>query len=167
MSKEPGFTTEYTLDKTFFAECYDQTSVPIQFPKAYLKAFLFLIFGWVLLEFELLPSGYVGWFFIVLSVIEAFSVYCKRTWWLWRQRISSGSDSKVVFKGDLDGVSYKNYKTTNTIKWSQIDELEQTDLGLIIHIGKQRQYVSKSCLNDEAIAFMLEQHAAAKETASK
>jgi hypothetical protein len=59
-------------------------------------------------------------------------------------------------------VSYKNYKTTNTIKWSQIDELEQTDLGLIIHIGKQRQYVSKSCLNDEAIAFMFEQHEAVK-----
>ncbi|NOH81626.1 YcxB family protein [Vibrio sp. RE86] len=164
MSKDPGFTTEYTLDKVFFAECYDQTSVPAQFPKSYLKGFLFLIFGVVLLEFELLPNGYVGWFFIVLSVIEAFSVYCKRTWWLWRQRISSGAGSKVFFKGDLNGVSYKNYKTTNTIAWNQIDELEQTDLGLIIHIGKQRQYVSKSCLSDEAIAFMVEQHAAAQES---
>ena len=162
MSKDSGFTTEYTLDKAFFAECYDQTSLPTQFPKAYLKAFLLLLFGWVLLEFELLPSGYVGWFFIVLSVIEAFSVYCKRTWWLWRQRISSGAASKVVFKGDLDGVSYKNYKATNTIKWSQIDELEQTDLGFIIHIGKQRQYVSKLCLSDSAITFMVDQHKASK-----
>ena len=162
MPKDPGFTTEYTLDKTFFAECYDQTSLPTQFPKAYLKAFLFLIFGWVLLEFELLPSGYVGWFFIVLSVIEAFSVYCKRTWWLWRQKISSGAGSKVVFSGDTDGVSYKNRKTTNTIAWRDIAQLEQTDLGFILHIGKQRQYVSKSCLSDEAIAFMIEQHEVSK-----
>lgn len=110
MSKEPGFTTEYKLDKTFFAECYDQTSLPTQFPKAYLKGILFLIFGVVLLEFELLPNGYVGWFFIVLSVIEAFSVYCKRTWWLWRQRISSGAGSKIVFQGDANGVSYKTTK---------------------------------------------------------
>ncbi|WP_435249185.1 YcxB family protein [Vibrio sp. nBUS_14] len=162
MSKESGFTTEYTLDKTFFAECYGQTSLPTQFPKAYLKGILFLVFGVVLLEFELLPNGYVGWFFIVLSVIEAFSVYCKRTWWLWRQKISSGAGSKVIFSGDTDGVSYKNRKATNTITWNQIDELEQTDLGFIIHIGKQRQYVSKSCLRDDAITFMVEQHKASK-----
>ena len=162
MPKESGFTTEYTLDKTFFVECYDQTSLPTQFPKAYLKGILFLVFGVVLLEFELLPNGYVGWFFIVLSVIEAFSVYCKRTWWLWRQKISSGAGSKVIFSGDTDGVSYKNRKATNTITWNQIDELEQTALGVIIHIGKQRQYVSKSCLSDDAITFMVEQHKASK-----
>lgn len=98
MSKDFDFTTEYTLDKPFFAECYDQTSLPVKFPQAYWKGILFLIFGVVLLEFELLPNGYVGWFFIVLSVIEAFSVYCKRTWWLWRQNISSSRGSKVVFE---------------------------------------------------------------------
>ena len=162
MSKDPGFTTEYILDKTFFTECYDQTSLPTQFPKAYLKGILFLIFGVVLLEFELLPNGYVGWFFIVLSVIEAFSVYCKRTWWIWRQKISSGAGSKVIFQGDVNGVSYKNAKNTNTIAWTDISQLQQTDLGFILHIGKQRQYVSKSCLNDEAIAFMVEQHEASK-----
>ncbi|WP_394247097.1 YcxB family protein [Vibrio profundi] len=162
MSKDSGFTFEYTLDKAFFAECYDQTSQPVKFPNAYYKGILFLIFGVTLLEFELLPNGYVGWFFIVLSVIEAFSVYCKRTWWLWRQRISSGAGSKVVFKADSNGVSYKNYKATNTIAWDQIDQLEQTDLGFIIHIGNQRQYISKSYLNDDAIAFIAEQHAAVK-----
>ncbi|MDN3613046.1 YcxB family protein [Vibrio gallaecicus] len=162
MSKDFDFTTEYTLDKPFFAECYDQTSLPAKFPKAYLKGILFLVFGVVLLEFELLPNGYVGWFFIVLSVIEAFSVYCKRTWWLWRQTISSSSGSKVVFQVDSDGVSYKNGKNTRNITWSEIDQLQQTDLGLILHMGKQRQYVSKSCLNDEVIEFILDQHAASK-----
>lgn len=109
-----------------------------------------------------MPNGYVGWFSIVLSVIEAFSVYCKRTWWLWRQTISSGSGSKVVFQVDSKGVSYKNVKNTRSITWSEIDQLQQTDLGFILHIGKQRQYVSKSCLNDEVITFMLQQHAASK-----
>ena len=68
----------------------------------------------------------------------------------------------MVFSGDTDGVSYKNRKATNTIAWRDIDQLEQTDLGFILHIGKQRQYVSKSCLNDEAVAFMVEQHEASK-----
>ncbi|OLQ94595.1 hypothetical protein BIY21_08310 [Vibrio ponticus] len=162
MSKDFDFTTEYTLDKPFFAECYDQTSQPVKFPKAYLKGILFLIFGVVLLEFELLPNGYVGWFFIVLSVIEAFSVYCKRTWWLWRQTISSSRGNKVTLQINTDGVRYKSGKIDRQLAWREIDQLEQSELGLILHLGKQRQYVSKSCLNEQVVAFMVEQHAAAK-----
>lgn len=162
MSKDLDFTTEYTLDKTFFAECYDQTSLPAKFPKAYLKGTLFLLFGVALLQFELLPSGYVGWFFIVWSIIEAFSVYYKRSWWLWRQTFSMSSGSRVVFQVDSNGVSYKSGKNTRSIAWSEIHRLEQSDLGFIFHMGKQRQYVSKSCLNDETIAFMVDQHAISK-----
>lgn len=162
MSNDFEFTTEYTLDKSFFAECYDQTSQPIKFPKAYLKGILFASFGLVLLGFELLPSSYVGWFFIVLSVIEGFSVYYKRTWWLWRQTISSSNGNKVEFQVSASGVAYKSGKTDRKIPWREIDQLEQTDLGFILHLGKQRQYLSKSCLNAEVIAFMLEQHAASK-----
>ncbi|OCH11287.1 YcxB family protein [Aliivibrio fischeri] len=165
MPKDFSVTTEYVLDKTFFAECYDQTSQPITFPKAYLKGILFFLFGLALLKLELLPNGYIGWFFIALSIIEAFSIYFKRTWWLWRQSISSLSGSKVVFQVGANGVSYKSLKNTKnsrTIAWSDIDQVEQSDLGLIFHIGKQRQYVSKSCLNEEEIAFILEQHETSK-----
>ncbi|MDD9156527.1 YcxB family protein [Aliivibrio sp. S4TY2] len=165
MSKDFSVTTEYILDKTFFAECYDQTSQPITFPKAYLKGILFFLFGVALLKLELLPNGYIGWFFIALSIIEAFSIYFKKTWWVWRQSISSLSGSKVVFQVDANGVSYKSLKNTKnsrTIAWSDIDQVEQSDLGLIFHIGKQRQYVSKSCLNEEEIAFILEQHEQSK-----
>lgn len=162
MSKDFDFNTEYTLDKSFFAECYDQTSQPAKFPQSYLKGIIFLIFGVVLLEFELLPNGYIGWFFIVLSVIEAFSVYCKRSWWLWRQTISSSRGSKVVFQVNANGVGYKSGTVDRKIAWSEIDQLEQTDLGFILHLGKQRKYVSKSCLNEKVIAFMEKQHAALK-----
>ncbi|AZL85245.1 YcxB family protein [Aliivibrio salmonicida] len=162
MPKDFSFTTEYTLDKTFFAECYDQTSRSVKFPKAYLKGILFFLFGVVLLKLELLPNGYVGWFFIVLSIIEGLNIYFKRTWWLWRQKISSIFGSKVVFQVDSNGVSYKNGTNTRNIAWSEIEQLQQSDLGFIFHMGKQRQYVSKSCLNDEEIAFIAEQHAISK-----
>ncbi|MGF1778340.1 YcxB family protein [Vibrio nomapromontoriensis] len=162
MPKDTGFTTEYILDKAFFAECYDQTSLPTQFPKAYLKGVLFLLFGAVLVMFELLPSSYIGWFFIVLSVIEALSVYFKRTWWLWRQTFSRSSGSKVVLQVNSNGVTYKNGANTRSIAWNEIDQLEQSDLGFIFHMGKQRQYVSKSCLNEEEIAFIVEQYAVSK-----
>ncbi len=165
MSKDFSVTTEYILDKTFFAECYDQTSQPITFPKAYLKGILFFLFGLALLKLELLPNGYIGWFFIALSIIEAFSIYFKRTWWVWRQSISSLSGSKVVFQVDANGVSYKSLKNTKnsrTIAWSDIEQVEQSDLGLIFHIGKQRQYVSKSYLNEKEIAFIVEQHETSK-----
>ncbi len=162
MPKDFEFTTEYTLDKPFFAECYDQTSQPTEFPKAYLKGMIFLIFGAVLVKFELLPNGYVGWFFITLSIIEVLSVYFKRTWWLWRQTFSMGTAKKVVFQVTSDGVSYKSGKNSNNIVWSDIDQLQQSDLGFILHMGKQRQYVSKFCLNDEVIAFMVDQVAVSK-----
>ncbi|UJF17023.1 DUF308 domain-containing protein [Vibrio sp. SS-MA-C1-2] len=162
MTKDFNFTTEYILNKTFFAECYDQTSLPTKFPKAYLKSVLLFIFGVVLLKFELAPSSYVGWFFIALGVIEALSVYFKRTWWLWRQNLSMGSGSTVTFKVSNTGVSYDSGKNKRDITWCEIDKLEQSDLGFILHMGKQRQYVSKSCLNDEVITFMTEQHAASK-----
>lgn len=165
MPKDFSVTTEYVLDKTFFAECYDQTSQPITFPKAYLKGILFFLFGLALLKLELLPNGYIGWFFIALSIIEAFSIYFKRTWWLWRQSISSLSGSKVVFQVDANGVSYKSLKNTKnsrTIAWSDIDQVEQSDLGLFSILEKQRQYVSKSCLNEEEISFILEQHETSK-----
>lgn len=162
MSNSQEFTTEYTLDKAFFSECYDETSTPTEFPKSYYKAALFLLFGSVLVKFELLPNGYVGWFFIVLSFVEALSVYFKRTWWVWRQNIGSSAGSKVELKIDAKGVTYKSGKINRTIAWSEIDQLQQSDLGFILHMGKQRQYVSKSCLNDEVIAFMVEQHALAK-----
>ncbi|MGF1694652.1 YcxB family protein [Vibrio lamellibrachiae] len=162
MSKDFEFTTEYTLDKTFFAECYDQTSLPVTFPKAYLKGVIFFLFGSVLILLELLPNSYVGWFFIVLSVIEALSLYYKRAWWLWRQKFSRRAGSKVIFQLGFDGVSYKSGKNARSIAWSEIDQLQQTDLGFILHMGKQRQYVSKSCLNDESIAFIIDQHAISK-----
>ncbi len=157
MSKDFEFTTEYPLDKHFFEECYDQTSRPVTFPKSYLKGLFFLVFGVIVVKFELLPSSYLGWFFIVLSVVEFLNVFFKKSWWVWRQTYSTGSGSKVIFKVDSDGVSYESNATQRTITWSEISQLEQTERGFILHIGKQRQYLSKSCLNEDVIAFMIEQ----------
>lgn len=162
MSKAFDFTTKYTLDKRFFEECYDQTSRPVKFPKAYFKAIFFLIFGVIVVKFDLLPNSYLGWFFITLSIIEVLSVYFKRTWWVWRQTYSAGPSSQVEFQVDSKGVSYNSAANSRTIAWSEINQVQQSDLGFIFHIGKQRQYVSKSCLNDEAIAFIVEQQAASK-----
>ena len=162
MSKDFDFTTEYILDKPFFEECYDQTSRPTKFPQAYFKALFFLVFGVIVIKFELLPSSYVGWFFIILCVIEVLSVYFKRTWWVWRQTYSTGSNSKVALQVNSRGVNYNSLANSRSIAWCDIDQLQQSDLGFIFHIGKQRQYISKSCLNDEATAFIVDKHAASK-----
>lgn len=158
MSKDFDFTTEYTLNKPFFEECYDQTSRPSTFPKSYLKAMFFLVFGVVVVKLDLLPNSYLGWFFITLSIIEVLSVYFKRAWWVWRQTYSTGSDSKVIFQVDANGVRYESAANSRSIAWDDIDQVQQSDLGFIFHIGKQRQYISKSCLKDEAIAFIAEQN---------
>ncbi|WP_196369046.1 YcxB family protein, partial [Vibrio harveyi] len=76
--------------------------------------------------------------------------------------ISSSCGNKVVFEVNADGVRYKSGKIDRSLAWNAIDQLEQTDLGFILHLGKQRQYISKSCLNEKVIEFMVEQHAASK-----
>ncbi|GAL27601.1 hypothetical protein JCM19239_1023 [Vibrio variabilis] len=54
---------------------------------------------------------------------------------MWRQNISSSAGSKVELNVDAKGVTYKSGKVNNTIAWSDIDQLQQSDLGVIIHIG--------------------------------
>lgn len=162
MSKDFDFTTQYTLDKPFFEECYDQTSRSSTFPGSYLKAMFFLIFGGIVVQFKLLPSSYLGWFFIVLSVVEVLNVYFHRAWWVWRQTYSTGSGSKVTFHVDDSSVRYESPANSRRIAWDKIDQVQQGDLGIVFHMGKQRQYVSQSCLNDEVIAFIVKQHQASK-----
>ena len=68
----------------------------------------------------------------------------------------------MVFQVGANGVSYKSAKIDRSITWSEIDELEETNLGFILHLGKQRQYISKSYLNEQAIEFMKQQHKVSK-----
>lgn len=84
----------------------------------------------VLLEFELLPNGYVGWFFIVLSVIEACSVYFKKNLVAMASNHQFKRGSKVVFDVNADGVRCKSGKVDRSLAWNDIDQLEQTDLAL-------------------------------------
>ncbi len=67
------------------------------------------------------------------------------------------TDRGTEYCGRVEQHDYQLYLAIN-----DIDQLEQTDLGFILHLSKQRQYISKSCLNEEAIAFMVERHAASK-----
>ena len=63
------------------------------------------------------------------------------------------TDRGTEYCGRVEQHDYQLYLAIN-----EIDQLEQTDLGFILHLGKQRQYISKSCLNEEVIAFMVERH---------
>ena len=67
------------------------------------------------------------------------------------------TDQSTEYCGRVEQHDYQLYLAIN-----EIDQLEQTDLGFILHLGKQRQYISKSCLSEEVIAFMVERHAASK-----
>ncbi|ALR94246.1 hypothetical protein AT730_18125 [Vibrio alginolyticus] len=67
------------------------------------------------------------------------------------------TDRGTEYCGCVEQHDYQLYLAIN-----EIDQLEQTDLGFILHLGKQRQYISKSCLSEEVIAFMVERYAASK-----
>ncbi len=67
------------------------------------------------------------------------------------------TDQSTEYCGRVEQHDYQLYLAIN-----EIYQLEQTDLGFILHLGKQRQYISKSCLSEEVIAFMVERHAASK-----
>ncbi|KZN50782.1 YcxB family protein [Pseudoalteromonas luteoviolacea] len=150
------FQSEFTLDKQYFQECFDESVALSQHhkPKYGLIGFL-LILG--ALSHYLLGQAYLGNFLFVLAVIEGVSFYYRRPWWVARQMVSRASGSKVHLQIDEQGINAKNPYRAFELSWQDIDNVIETDKGLLIEHAKYRQYISKQALEQDAYDFILQQ----------
>ncbi|NKF49939.1 YcxB family protein [Shewanella sp. WXL01] len=159
------FQARYTLDKAYFAECFDQTASIPTGKKPFYKAIGFAIAGLLLITvFASLASDelvqntyYLGYFFIGLAVVEVFSIKFKRTWWLWRQMMSKAAGNPLTLTIDEQGIhSYSDF-INHKLSWQQITSHTESEVGFTLQVDQQKQYLSKRELSEECIEFVREQ----------
>ena len=164
MTTSAPFSTKFTLNKAHYTECYTQSSTLLHNKKTYFKASVLAIFGLIILLFTPV-NPYAAWFVIGLGIVEMVSVYYHQPWWVLRQMFSKASGSEVNLTLDEKGVLTESFHHNSRILWSDITEIKKTDLGFVLFVTlnkgttdkilSSKSYISRSCLSDDAQAFLL------------
>ncbi|WP_028765876.1 YcxB family protein [Shewanella fidelis] len=152
MNQEYSYTTQYTLDKSHFSECFDESAVVDNSIKAYRKAIIFAVVGTALMLTNI--NGYASWFLIALSALEALSVKFRKPWWLMRQMISKAANNEVTLTINESGISNDSFYVQGTILWNDITEFTETKQGFLLKQAKGVSYLSKRSLDETAIQFV-------------
>lgn len=155
MAEPFSYSTSFVLDKAHFNECFTQ-SVGEQTPlSAYYKAMLLLVAGGgliLLTDFE----RYLSWFIFALGVLEGISVYYRRIWWVWRQMLGKSANSEVTLTLDEQAITARSFYVNYAIRWQDVTGLRATGKGWLVEHTGGKNYISDSCLSDEARAFLKE-----------
>ena len=157
MNSANSFTSQFTLNKAHFNECYQESSTLKLSAKVFLKSGVLMSFGLIILLFTPV-NGYAAWFVIALGILEALSLYYHQPWWVVRQMLSRASNSEVTLTIDEQGVLSDSFYHTGRILWQDINSIEETDLGYVLHfnVGKNnsKSYLSKSYLSNDAQSYL-------------
>ena len=170
MNSKTSFSTQFTLNKAHYNECYSESSTLIHNKKTYFKANILTVFGLFILLFTPV-NPYAAWFVIAMGIIESVSVYYHQPWWVARQMLSKASGSNVTLTLDEKGILTESFHVNSRILWTDVTEITETELGFVIVFtftknnkdgkisGKSissKSYVSKQGLTIEALAFIQE-----------
>ncbi|ACJ27692.1 Conserved hypothetical protein [Shewanella piezotolerans WP3] len=158
MNSEYSYTTQYTLDKSHFSECFDESVTIDTSIRAYRKAIIFSLVGVLLLLTGI--NAYASWFLIALGVLEALNIRYKKPWWLLRQMMSKAANNEVTLTIDEQGVSNDSFYVKGTIFWQDIVSVKETEQGFLIKQAKSVSYLSKRSLDETATAFVRQKGAA-------
>ncbi|ABZ75510.1 conserved hypothetical protein [Shewanella halifaxensis HAW-EB4] len=153
MNEQYSYTTQYTLDKSHFSECYDESVVVDTSIRAYRKAIIFTIVGTALMLTNI--NGYASWFIIALGALEALNVYFRKPWWLMRQMMSKAANNEVTLTIDESGITNDSFYVQGTILWQDISSITSTERGFLIKHSKGTSYLSKRSLDEQATQFVL------------
>lgn len=158
MNSEYSYTTQYTLDKSHFSECFDESVTIDTSIRAYRKAIIFSLVGVLLLLTGI--NAYASWFLIGLGILEALNIRYKKPWWLLRQMMSKAANNEVTLTIDEQGVSNDSFYVKGTIFWQDIVSVKETEQGFLIKQAKSVSYLSKRSLDETATAFVRQKGAA-------
>ncbi|MDP2562502.1 YcxB family protein [Psychrobium sp. 1_MG-2023] len=152
MTQSFSYSTSFVLDKAHFLECFEE-SVISQGAKDYIKAAIIGFVG-LLLLFVVGTNHYAAFFVVVLSAVEALSVYYKKTWWLWRQMLSKAYNHTVEVIVDEQGVTTKSFHVNSQLDWQDVKKISTTSRGVLLHHAGGRNYLSNNYLSDDALKFI-------------
>lgn len=153
MSEPFSYSKTYILNKALYSETYDETVVVAPPMQAYMKAMILAVVGTTLILFTEV-SPYIGWFIVTWSAVEALNVRFHKAWWLGRQLISKAANNELTLSIDDNGITIKSRYVDNKIAWSDISNLEKTQLGWLLYLKTGKSYISDSCLNNDAQTYL-------------
>ncbi|MCW8092709.1 YcxB family protein [Alteromonas sp. ASW11-130] len=148
-----SYTTKYKLDRSHFAETFDESFVEQNFMQRYFKAIVLLLIGAAMLLFTEI-TAYLSWFFVALGALEAVSVRFRRPWWLTRQMMSRAANSELSLTIDEEGLKTTSAYVEYVIHWPDVTRIDSTTKGFVIHHQKGRTYLSNRCLSAAAQQFI-------------
>ena len=148
-----SFSTSFKLDKAHFSECYAESVNGDYSYRAYFKASFLAFFGACLVLFSDI-NPYAAWFVFSLGILEALSVYYQKPWWVIRQMLSKASNSEINLIIDDQGITIKSFYVNQCILWTDISQLQATEKGWIVQYTQGRNYLSNSCLSEQAIEYL-------------
>jgi len=147
------FKTSFKLDKSHFAQCFDDSVTERTAIQKYRNAAILATVG-VLLLLVVGTNQYAAFFVVVLAAVEALSVYYKRTWWLWRQMLSKAYNHNVDLIVDDNGITTQSFHVNSQLNFVDVTEIKQSDTGMMLTHNAGVSYISKNCLSEEAISFI-------------
>jgi hypothetical protein len=153
MTTEFNYQTSFILDKAHFGECFDESVINRPMTVKYRKAAILAVIG-LLLLFVVGTNHYAAFFVVVLAAVEALGVFYKKTWWLWRQMVSKAYNHEVKLRIDAQGITTESFHVNNVLLFEHVTQIKESDAGLLLTHKKGVNYVSKSCLSDDAIEFL-------------
>lgn len=148
-----SFSTQYILDKHHFRECYAQSVRTENSVGSYFKSMLLSLSGLLFVLFtEMNP--YAAWFVLLLGVLDALSVYYRKSWWVMRQMLSKAANSEVNLIIDEKGITSQSSHAELQLEWKAVNALIVTELGWLIEHAQGKNYIPNSCLTAQAIDFL-------------
>ena len=153
------YQTSFTLDKAHYIECFQASAKPLRGIQPYYKALALFIAGLIVSSISQgNEQGHLAIFIIMLGVVEALSVRFRQTWWLWRQLISKAANSEVELTITEQNLEINGRYQKLTLAWQTLSEMVETEQGFVLtfNINQQlgKHYLTKSCLSEQAIAFV-------------
>lgn len=146
-------TTNYTLDKAYFYECFDES---LPYSKRAQPKYLLLVLLVALGLFGIygLDDHYLGTFLIMVALLECVAFYYRRPWWVTRQMLSRASGSEVTLTFDDEGIKSSNFYKNTSLQWQDIQQVITTERGILLQTKQGMHYLSKQILNSEIINFI-------------
>ncbi|MCA0894832.1 YcxB family protein [Microbulbifer agarilyticus] len=157
------FKTQFTLSRDYLAECYDQSSLYGKSIKPnYLFPVLMLAAGTGTLLYTEQPKV-LGYILVAFALLELLHIRFRRAWWLARQMLGKSANSKVTLTIDDERITTQSDHAHTTLLWSDIEQVVDTELGLILITKSSGQhYLSKSLFPDGLVEKIKDRAASAR-----
>lgn len=149
------FSYQYTLDKPFYRECFEQCAPYSKAakPKVFLLAMLILL---GLFSIYGLENYYLGNFMIVLAILECVSYYFKASWWVQRHWWSRSGGAVVEVSIDPQGIATSHRGKSMKWAWNEFEAVHSTEKGVVLVSAQGNHYLSASVMPAGTMEFILQ-----------